>query len=195
MLVARHGLKHLSTGDLLRDHIKEGTELGQLAKAYMDKGQLVPDDVVIGMVRATLKDYVAETRFVLDGFPRTPAQAEALSGLLAELGLSMGRVVFLEVPTEVLVSRLAGRRICKVCGAVYHLKENPSAVAGICDKCGGELMQRSDDTEEVVLARLVTYNESTAPVKAYYREHGVLREIDGTGSAEEVYGKIQAVLF
>jgi adenylate kinase len=192
-LVERKGMRHISTGDLFREHIKSNSALGQKAKGFMSKGELVPDSVVIDMVRDVFKQ-LNDKSFVLDGFPRTVAQAEALDELLASVGKKLGAVVFLEVAESILVDRLSGRRVCSNCGAVYHMTSSPSARPGVCDACDGRLVQRDDDSEDVIKDRLKVYERNTSPVKGYYQNQACLVEIDGLGSAEEVFARIQKVL-
>ena len=162
LLVEKLGMTQISTGDLFRAAIKNKTELGVKAQSYMDQGQLVPDSIVIGMVEEVLKSGVKN--FILDGFPRTVPQAEALDELLKKLNLSISKAIFLEVPKAALMSRLTGRRVCKNCGAVFHIVNKPSKVEGICDNCGGQVVQRSDDKTEVIEARLKSYEEYTSPL-------------------------------
>ena len=193
-LIERYGIPQISTGDILRAAVREGTELGKKAKQYMDAGQLVPDEVVIGIIRERLKEADCAKGFILDGFPRTVPQAEALKSVLAELGQALDHVVSIEVPDEDLVERLTGRRTCRKCGAMYHVKFTPPKQEGVCDKCGGELYQRDDDKEETIRARLKVYHDQTAPLVEFYNEEGLLRRIDGVGSVDEIYGRILGVL-
>lgn len=193
LLVERKSLKHISTGDLFRAAIKNETSLGLEAKKYMDKGELVPDAVVIGMVEEMLQQLNGQN-FILDGFPRTVPQAEALDDLLAKLDMQIDQAIFLEVPRDQLLSRLAGRRVCKKCGAVYHVMTKPPKKEGVCDLCGGELLHRSDDREEVIATRLEAYDKSTQPLKEFYKDSGLLVEVEGTGSADEVYSRVDEVL-
>ena len=193
-LIERYGIPQISTGDILRAAVREGTELGKKAKQYMDAGQLVPDEVVIGIIRERLKEADCAKGFILDGFPRTVPQAEALKSVLAELGQALDHVVSIEVPDEDLVERLTGRRTCRNCGAMYHVKFTPPKQEGVCDKCGGELYQRDDDKEETIRARLKVYHDQTAPLVEFYNEEGLLRRIDGVGSVDEIYGRILGVL-
>ncbi len=187
-------IPHISTGDAFRLAMKEGTELGVKAKEYVDKGLLVPDDITIGIVRERLQQEDCKGGFLLDGFPRTLSQAEALDEIVADLGRKMDHVINISVNRELLLKRLTGRRICKACGATYHITFNPPARDGVCDKCGGELYQRSDDTEEKVGTRLDEYTNKTAPLLDFYSRKGVLRQIDGEKSIEEVSADIQALL-
>lgn len=179
-------LPHVASGDLFREHLKNETELGLLAKKYMDKGQLVPDDVTIAMVRERLQQPDCAPGVILDGFPRTLAQAESLDEILAGMGRRLNSVLYLAVPDEELVRRLSGRRICSQCQTPYHILFNPPAEEGICDLCGGELYQRDDDKPETVRARLKVYHRQTAPLIDYYRRAGLLVEVDGAKDIESV---------
>lgn len=189
LLIGRKGMTQISTGDLFRAAIKNKTDLGRKAQEYMDKGQLVPDSVTIGMVEEKLKTGVKN--FILDGFPRNVAQAEALEDLLKKLNLSVDKAIFLEVPMDILMGRLTGRRVCRNCGAVYHVDSKPTAKPGTCDNCGGEVYQRNDDKAEVIGARLKTYEEFTSPLKAFYQRAGKFGEVNGNRSTEAVYGDIE----
>ena len=179
-------LPHVASGDLFRYNLKNQTELGLKAKAYMDKGELVPDDITIAMVLDRLSRSDCARGALLDGFPRTLAQAEALDRALEERGAAIDLVLNLQVPEEELISRITGRRVCRDCGATYHIKYNPPKVAGVCDKCGGELYQRDDDTEETARRRLTVYLEQTQPLIEYYNRKGVLVHIDGNRPIDEV---------
>ncbi len=179
-------LPHVASGDLFREHLKNETELGLLAKKYMDKGQLVPDDVTIAMVRERLQQPDCAQGVILDGFPRTLAQAESLDEMLAGMGRRLNGVLYLAVPDEELVRRLSGRWICSQCQTPYHTLFNPPAEEGICDLCGGELYQRDDDKPETVRARLKVYHRQTAPLIDYYRRAGLLVEVDGAKDIESV---------
>ena len=192
LLIKRLGMTQISTGDLFRAAIKGQTDLGKKAQEYMDKGQLVPDSVVIGMVEEVLQKGVKN--FILDGFPRTVAQAEALDNLLNKMTLSIGKAIFLEVPMEILMDRLTGRRVCKSCGAVYHIVSKPSKTEGICDNCGGEVIQRNDDKAEVIETRLKTYQEFTSPLKEFYKKSGKYIQVDGNRGTEEVYKEIEKII-
>jgi len=194
MLVERLGIPQISTGDMLREAVKEGTELGKKAKEFMDAGKLVPDEVVIGIVKERLAQPDCEKGFILDGFPRTIPQAEALDKVLEELGKKIDYVINVAVPNEELITRLTGRRTCRQCGAMYHVVFNPPKEEGKCDKCGGELYQRDDDKEETIRQRLEVYEAQTAPLIDYYGKKGVLYNIDGTGSIEEIFQGILKVL-
>ena len=170
---------HISTGDMFRKAIKDGTELGLKAKSYMDQGQLVPDEVTIGIVRERLALPDCKKGFLLDGFPRTAPQAEALDQILNDMHTALDAVISIEVANEKLVARLTGRRICKSCGATYHILFNAAQQENVCDKCGGELYQRSDDTIDTVSNRLAVYANQTAPLIAYYQAKNVLKAING----------------
>ncbi|RYZ89787.1 MAG: adenylate kinase [Proteobacteria bacterium] len=193
LLIERKQMRQISTGDLLREAVKNQTALGVKAKSYMDAGQLVPDDVVIGMVEEVVAK-LGKQSFILDGFPRTVNQADALDALLKKTGHSIDKAVFMEVPREDLMRRLAGRRVCSSCGAVYHVDTKPSKKEGICDVCGGPVVQRKDDHESVIGARLETYDKSTSPLKQYFADKGAYAEINGTGTTEEVFGRLEAEL-
>ncbi|MCX7572321.1 adenylate kinase [Tumebacillus sp. DT12] len=193
-IVSEFGIPHISTGDMFRAAIAEQTELGMKAKSFMDQGQLVPDEVTIGIVRERLQKSDCEKGFLLDGFPRTLAQAEALDAMLSELGRNIDVVVNLHVAKENLLARLTGRRICKSCGATYHVVFNPPTTEGACDKCGGELYQRSDDTEDVVATRLDVNIKQSEPILAYYAEKGLVREVEGEQPIDEVYEQISSIL-
>lgn len=183
-IARRYGIAQISTGELLRQ--AAGTELGKLAAAYMKNGQLVPDEVIIGLVRERLSAADCANGFILDGFPRTVKQAEQLGLLMQERGERIDCVVNIAVPSAELIERAVGRRICKSCGATYHIKYKPSKAAGVCDECGGELYQRSDDTAETMRNRLKVYEESTRPLTEYYKVQGKYKEVDGRQSIEKV---------
>lgn len=191
-LVESAGFFQISTGDLLRAAIREGTVLGKNAKAFMDKGELVPDSVVIGLVDEVLANQLKNGKksFIFDGFPRTVAQAHSLSETLIKYGLKADSAVFINVDRRGLVARLTGRRVCSSCGAVYHIANNPSKIEGICDKCGGQLVQRSDDREEVILSRLDTYEAVAEALKKYYGSLGVTKEVNGDQAVDAVYRSI-----
>lgn len=187
--------RHMATGDLLRAHRKEGTPLGQEAQRYMDAGELVPDALIVGMVKDTLAGLPEGKGVVFDGFPRTVPQAVALDGALVELGRKVDRVVVLEADDEVLVQRIAGRRSCPECGSVYNVYMNPPAQDGICDKCGAKLVHRPDDNPETVKNRLSVYREQTEPLIRFYEERDdVLARIPGEGSVEEIQEGIRGAL-
>ena len=193
-LVKEFGVPHISTGDMFRAAVKEGTELGKQAKACMDAGKLVPDEVTIGIVRERLAKDDCKKGFILDGFPRTVEQADALKGILEDLGLSLKRVLNINVPAADLIERAVGRRICKKCGATYHVKFNPSKTEGTCDECGSELFQRADDTEETMKSRLSVYEDSTRPLIEYYQKAGLYTEVDGRQAIDKVTSDLVAVL-
>jgi adenylate kinase len=193
-IVEQFGIPHISTGDAFRLAMKEGTPLGLKAKEYVDQGLLVPDDVTNGIVRERLQQDDCKNGFLLDGYPRTPAQAEALDGMLKETGRRIDHVISLVVDRELLLKRLTGRRICRSCGATYHILFNPPKQEGVCSKCGGELYQRSDDTEEKVGTRLDEYLSKTEPLLRYYRDQGLLREVDGEQEIDEVTAQITSIL-
>lgn len=193
-LIDLYQIPHISTGDMFRKAQKEGTELGLQAKSYMDQGQLVPDEVTIGIVRERLAEDDCKNGFLLDGFPRTVHQADALDGILTDLGMNLDAVVDIQVDKDFLVERLTGRRVCKACGATYHVSFNAPKVEGVCDKCGGELYQRNDDKIETVSNRLDVYAAQTAPLIEYYQSKGMIKSIDGSKSVEEVLADIQAAL-
>ncbi|MBQ9631653.1 MAG: adenylate kinase [Lachnospiraceae bacterium] len=187
-------IPHISTGDIFRANIKEGTELGKKAKEYMDKGALVPDELTCDLVVDRIcKDY-CKNGFVLDGFPRTIPQAEALDAALSDMGQSMDYAVDVDVPDEAIIGRMSGRRACLNCGATYHIVSIPPKKEGICDRCGEKLVQRDDDKEETVKNRLNVYHEQTQPLIAFYQEKGILRTVDGTRPMDEVFDAIQAIL-
>ncbi len=193
-IVDSYSIPHISTGDMFRAAIKEGTPLGIKAKSFMDQGNLVPDEVTIGIVRERLSKDDCEKGFLLDGFPRTVAQAEALEGMLSELGKTIDYVINIDVDQSILMDRLTGRRICKSCGATYHLVFNPPAQDGVCDKCGGELYQRPDDNAETVGNRLEVNLEQTKPLLDFYNAKGYLRNINGQQHIDEVFADIKALL-
>lgn len=193
LLVENFDMRHISTGDLFRKNMKDKTELSKKAKFYIDAGNLVPDGIVIKMVEDAL-DQLGGQEFILDGFPRTLEQAKALDEMLERKKLKIGKVVSLEVPQAVLVSRLTGRRVCKGCGAVYHISAKQPKVEGVCDVCNAVVAQRKDDSEEVAVNRLNVYKKSTQPVKDYYMSFERLEQLDGTGSTSEVFERIQNLL-
>ena len=186
IIAERQGVAHVASGDLFRKHLGEGTDLGKLAKTYMDKGELVPDDVTIKMVLERISEKDAEGGYVLDGFPRTVAQADALDAALARLGQAVDVTPLVEVGTEELVRRLAGRWICRTCQRPYHEITAPPKQAGVCDDDGGELYQRDDDKAEVVRARLETYEKQTAPLIAHYERQGKLVRVNGQQEIDKV---------
>ena len=192
-IVEKYEIPHISTGDMFRTAIQDGTELGVKAKSFMDQGALVPDEVTIGIVRERLSKPDCEQGFLLDGFPRTVPQAEALDELLAELGKSIEHVLNIQVEKEELIARLTGRRICKVCGTSYHLQFNPPKVDGVCDKEGGELYQRADDNPETVTNRLEVNMNQTAPLLSFYDTKGVLSNIDGQQNIKDVFNELDVI--
>ena len=189
-LTERYAIPQISTGDILRQAVKEGTTLGKEAKTYMDKGELVPDDVIIGIVKERIQADDCRNGYIFDGFPRTVAQAEALDTMLKNLSTQLDAVVSIEVPEEEVVKRLSGRRTCKNCGTLFHVMFNPPAKEGVCDKCGGELFQRDDDNETTIRQRLSVYNNQTSPLIEYYSQVGLLRPVPGTGAPDEIFDAI-----
>lgn len=193
-LEADYGVVQISTGDLLRNAVREGTELGKKAEPLMREGRLVPDDLVIGLIEERLREGEAGQGVLFDGFPRTLPQAKALEEALERLGQAIDKVISLEVPEEILVDRVTGRWSCPACGTVYHLRTNPPRVGGKCDVEGATLIQRSDDTPEKLEKRLEVFRTEIPKVKDHYREQGKLAEIDGVGTPDEVYARIRAAL-
>ena len=193
-LVKRYGILHISTGDMFREAVKEGTPLGKEAKSYMDAGKLVPDEVTIGIVRERLSKPDCKKGFILDGFPRTVEQADALNEILADNGLKLTGVLNINVPAADLIERAVGRRICKNCGHSFHVKFNPTKVEGVCDDCGGTTYQRADDSEETMKSRLSVYESSTRPLIEYYKKAGVYKEIDGRQDIAKVEADLSAAL-
>jgi len=193
-IAKKMGIPHISTGDMFREAAAKKTELGFKVKEYMDKGELVPDDIVVRVVEERLKQSDCEKGFLLDGFPRTVFQAEVLDRILERLNRKVDAVINLEVGEEEIIRRLSNRRVCRVCGAVYHLIFNPPKVQGRCDKCGGELYQRDDDREEAIKRRLKVYLEQTKPLIEYYRKKGILVDVDGNKSIGEVEKSIEQIL-
>lgn len=187
-------IPQISTGDLLREAVREGTPLGRQAQSYMDKGELVPDQLVTAMVAERLRRADCAGGFILDGFPRTIAQAEALASELSHHKEQLDAVISVNVPRAELIERLSGRRVCSQCGAMYHERFDPPQRAGVCNRCQGTLYQRSDDNPETVNARLEVYERATAPLLSYYRGKGLLHEIDGSGTPEEVFRRIRVTL-
>ena len=191
VVAKRQGIPAISTGDIFRANVAAGTELGVEAKRYMDAGQLVPDEVTIGLIRDRLTEPDAVGGFLLDGFPRNVAQAEALEAMLAGIEVKLDRVVELKVDNDEVVRRIAGRRLCRNdSGHIFHVDSKPPAVEGVCDDCGGELYQRDDDREEVVRERLAVYERETAPIVGYYAERGLLASVDATGALDTVTERI-----
>jgi len=189
-LQEKWGLAHISSGDLLRAHVREGSELGRRAKPFMDRGDLVPDELILDMMAERMAQPDAAAGLALDGFPRTVAQAEALDRRLADLGQSLDAVVYLSVPEAELLRRLSGRRVCPECNAIYHVDTMAPKEEGVCDRCGMALIQREDEREEVVRNRLRVYAQQTAPLLAYYRGRGLLHEVSGTIGVENVMAQI-----
>ncbi len=185
MLMKHLSMVQISTGDLFRASIKNGTPIGKRAKEFLDAGQLVPDEVVVEVVKQAIQGI--QRPFILDGFPRTLNQAKALQSMLSELGIDIGKFVFIEVPDEILTKRITGRRVCKSCGAIYHADVKPEVLSGKCDKCGGEVYQRSDDKHELVGERLKVYYEQTEPLKNFYKNQGGYVEVNGNRGAQEIF--------
>lgn len=193
-LIETLGIPQLSTGDMLRESIKQSQPLGIKAKDFMNKGQLVPDALMIDLIQERIKQADCSKGFLLDGFPRTVAQAEALDQMFVRLGRKLDHVVSFQVDTPELVDRLAGRIVCSKCGASYHVKTKPPKAEGICDVCGGTVIKRDDDKAEVVQARLDTFKAATAPVEEYYRKKGTLRDIDAAGDEKKIFSRILAAI-
>ncbi len=194
MLAERYGIPQVSTGDILRSSVAAGAELGKKAKKFMDAGELVPDDVVIGLVKERFTEPDCKKGYILDGFPRTVHQAKSLDDILGEMGEALNHVVSIEVEEGELVKRLTGRRTCRECGAMYHIYFGPPKSEGKCDKCGGELYQRDDDKEETIVSRLKVYKAQTEPLIEYYRGKSILRPIPGTGEIKDIFERITKVL-
>ena len=194
LLQERFDLPHVSSGDLLRSAVKRKTAMGVQAKRFMDRGELVPDDILLGAIEERLNRNDCVKGFILDGFPRTVAQADALTAMLGKGATAVDHVVSLRVPREEVVKRLSGRRTCRDCGAMYHIIFEPPSNSSICNKCNGELYQRDDDQEDTILARLDVYDRQTAPLRALYRQQGLLREVDGVGSQDQVLARLLAAV-
>ena len=188
------GAVQISTGDILRKAVADETALGKQAASFIDRGALVPDDIIVNLIAGRLKEKDCARGFLLDGFPRTIPQAEGLDGILDPMGLSLNCVLSVQVPQSMLIERLAGRRTCRQCGALGHVVFNPPKIAGICDHCGGELYQRDDDKEATIAERLKVYERQTAPLVDYYRKRGLLRVIDGVGEIAQVRARVNAAL-
>jgi adenylate kinase len=184
----------VSTGDILRKAVAEQTPIGKEAAEYIDRGALVPDSVIVRVVAERLKDNDCQKGFILDGFPRTIPQAQSLEEILKKMGLGLHHVLLMQLPAGLIIERLAGRRICGNCGTLYHRSFDPPKQEGVCDHCGGELRQRDDDREETVRARLNVYDAQTAPLVDYYRQRGILREIDGVGKVEDIQNRVVKAL-
>lgn len=194
LISEKYSIPHISTGDIFRKNISEKTPLGVKAKSYMDKGQLVPDELTIDLVKDRLQQEDCKNGFLLDGFPRTAAQAEALDKFLYEDNQSINSALLIDVPQEYILERMTGRRVCNSCGASYHIKFNPSKVEKKCDVCGSQLIQRKDDSEETVKERLDVYSKQTQPLIQYYSDKEVLSTIDGTREIKEVFENISDIL-
>ncbi len=193
-IAAKYGIPHISTGDIFRANIKNGTELGKKAQTYMDQGLLVPDELVCDLVVDRIQQSDCEKGYVLDGFPRTIPQAEALTAALNKLGTSIDYAINVEVPDENILKRMGGRRACLSCGATYHIEFNPTKKEGICDACGAETVLRDDDKPETVQKRLDVYHEQTQPLIDYYTKAGKLAEVDGTQNMDDVFAAIVDLL-
>lgn len=189
-IVEKYHIPHISTGDIFRANIKQGTDLGKQAKEYMDKGLLVPDDLVVSIVKDRLIEEDCQAGFLLDGFPRTIKQAEILDQELSNMNISLDKVLNIYADKEILIERAVGRRICKVCGKAYHVDFNPPKETGICDLDGGDLFQREDDTEETVATRIEVYESQTEPLIKYYEDKGIIVNINGTQPIEKVSKEI-----
>lgn len=194
ILIEKYGMPQISTGDLLRAAVAAGTALGKEAKSYMDKGELVPDSVVLGMVEERLKQDDCKKGYILDGFPRNTAQAEALDKMLASLNMSLTAALSVDVPFNDLMKRLTGRRTCKACGQMYNIYFKAPAKEGVCDKCNGELFQRGDDKEATIKKRLEVYTAQTEPLIGYYKNKGIVKSVSGTGSIDEIFKKVTEAL-
>ena len=193
-IVAEYGITHISTGDIFRHNIKNETELGKKVKSYLDNGQLVPDELTIDLVWDRLSKEDCKNGFLLDGFPRTINQAEALQKGLEERGLKLDKVINIDVDKNILVKRLSGRRVCKNCGETYHVDNKPSEKEGVCDKCSGEVIQRADDNEKTVLDRIEVYESQTFPLIDFYKNLGLILTVDGTLPIEDVFSQIKESL-
>jgi len=191
LLSQRMGFLHLSTGDLLREAVKNQTPLGKKAKEYMDRGELVPDGLIVQLIEETMPK---DGNVILDGFPRTVNQALALEEMLKGKGEKISKVLFFDVPDEVIIDRLSGRRVCSKCGAVYHVKYNPPKVEGACDLCGGSLVQRDDDREEVVKKRLEVYRKQTQPLIEFYQDRGIIYRLDAEKGVEELFEEVKGLV-
>ncbi|MEC4675981.1 MAG: adenylate kinase [Nitrospirota bacterium] len=193
-LIEKYSIPQISTGDILRKAVADGTPLGKEAKAVMDKGELVPDKVVLGLVEERLKQDDCKNGYILDGFPRNTAQAEALDAILVSMGAPLTVALSVDVDKDDLMKRLTGRRTCRNCQQMYNIYFSMPKTEGVCDKCGGELYQRDDDKEETIKKRLEVYEAQTAPLIEYYSKKGILKSIQGIGSIDEIFGKVCAVL-
>ncbi len=193
-IAEKYNVPHISTGDIFRENIKNGTELGNKAKAYMEAGDLVPDELVLELIMDRFEKEDCANGYVLDGFPRTIPQAEALDEALEAKGQSIDNVIDVDVPDDHIIKRMAGRRTCAHCGAIFHLEHMPPKIEGKCDQCGGHLMMREDDLPDTVIARLKTYHEQTQPLKDYYGARGLVHSVDGTQDREVVFGEVVKIL-
>lgn len=189
-IVKKYNIPHISTGDIFRANIKGGTELGNQVKGYLDKGLLVPDELVVSIVKDRLTKDDCVDGFLLDGFPRTINQADTLEKELSDMGIKLDKVVNIQADKEILIERAIGRRMCRQCGASYHVEFNPSKVAGVCDACGGELYQRDDDVRETVVTRIEVYLDQTQPLIDYYKEKGLILDVDGMNPIDQVFETI-----
>ena len=194
LILQAYDIPHISTGDMLRENVANGTELGKEAKSYMDAGKLVPDDVINAMVEKRLQEPDCQKGYLLDGFPRTLVQAKAFEEIAAKIGKPVEAVLALEVDFEILKERVTGRRVCPMCGAIYHIKNFPPKVEGVCDKCGSPLKQRADDTVEKLTQRMKEYDASTKPVIDFYDEKGVVTHLDASQKPDVVFGRIKEAL-
>ncbi len=194
LLIEKYGIPQISTGDILRKAVADGTPLGKEAKVIMDKGELVTDEIVIGLVKERLAQDDCKTGYILDGFPRTTPQAEALDSELAAVNTPLTDALSVDVPMEDLMKRLTGRRTCKGCQQMYNVHFSAPKTEGACDKCGGELEQRADDKEDTIKNRLEVYEKSTAPLIDYYNGKGILKSVEGTGSIDDIFGKVCSML-
>ncbi len=193
-IVKKYSIVQISTGDILRNEVKHETELGKKAKQFMEKGELVPDDLIIKMIEKRISQSDCSNGFLLDGFPRTIEQAESFDRMIKEKNLKLDRVIYIDVEDSEIIERLSLRRVCPTCGAIYHLKSKPPRQDMVCDICGSKLIQRSDDTKETVENRLKVFKEHTKPLIEYYQKQGKLSSINGLGSVNEVFSRIQKVL-
>ncbi|MEK6682468.1 MAG: adenylate kinase [Nitrospirota bacterium] len=193
-LIEKYNIPQISTGDILRKAVADGTPLGKEAKSYMDKGELVPDKVVIGLIEERLGQNDTKKGYILDGFPRNTAQAETLDKMLKDLVMPLDSALSIDVPKDDLMKRLTGRRTCKKCQQMYNVYFSAPKKDGVCDKCGGELFQRDDDKEETIKKRLDVYEAQTAPLIDYYKKKGMLKSISGTGSIEDIFSKVCAAI-